>query len=93
MFVVSAGTPVKVHDNSRGSYGYSTEDRVTKRELSFTLEDVRIDPVGQVGRSRGGVTIGSAWAEAGWYGFGYEDGPCGHKGWMVLVPASAVRVI
>lgn len=90
LFVVKAGTPVKVHDNSRASLGYPVEDRVTKRELAFELEEVRIDPLG-LGRE--GVTIGSAWAEAGWYGFGYKDGPAGRTGWMVLVPASDVTVM
>lgn len=87
LFNVKAGTPVKVHDNSKGDLLYSTEDRVLKRDMTFELEDVHIDPVGRVNCHRGCVrTIGGAWAEAGWYGFGFRE-------WTILVPCNLVEVL
>lgn len=94
LFHVKAGTAIKVHNNADTSPAtYRTEDRVLKRDLTFELEDVRIDPVGRVGCHRGYVrTIGGAWAEAGYYGFGFRDDAAGRTGWTILVPCNQVEV-
>jgi hypothetical protein len=95
LFHVKQGTAVKIHDNTDGTVAtYRTEDRVLKCDMIFELEDVRIDPVGRVGCHRGFVkTIGGAWADAGYYGFGYKDDEAGRVGWTILVPANAVEVL
>ena len=69
MFTVEAGTKVKLIKTNTEWYTYNFVDHTLKHDQSFFLEDVRIDPVGRVANCRGNVTVGSAWAEAGFYGF------------------------
>jgi hypothetical protein len=72
-------------------------------ELMFFAEDIRVDPVGQLGQNQNPGTRGGCWERTGWYGFACpsmwekESDPTGNtktfpesKGKIVLVEASRV---
>jgi hypothetical protein len=85
-FVVKAGTEVKVIAKGKEWDSRNFEDQTTTEEQVFFLEDMRIDPLGIHGPPLKGVTVGSAWADAGWYGFELENGD------TMMVPGDLVEV-
>lgn len=88
-FIVAEGTEVRALRT--GAAGAVTaEEQVTKREAMFFLEDITVDPMGHVGISHLGNTIGAAYAEAGWYGFRLPRNAHGYE--TMLVPADKVDV-
>jgi len=76
---VKKGTKGKVIKEGKEWHGSNIKDHTTTKDLLFFAEDIRIDPLGNLGPDPNGVTIGGAYAKAGWYGF-YRDG------WYLLVP-------
>ena len=79
---VKAGTQGKVIKDGREWRGENFKDHAVTKDLLFFAEDIAIDPLGNLSPV-GGVTIGGAWAKAGWYGFRRD-------GWVLMVPFSDV---
>jgi len=87
LFEVKKGTEVRAIRDGREWYPGNFEVRVTKKDHVFDLEEIRVDPVGQVGSHKGHrKTLGGAYAESGYYGFG-------RAGWVLLVPMRFVKVL
>ena len=91
-FMIAKGTPINAVKNGEWMGNYF-EPRTTTKDLMFFLEDLRIDPLG-AGRTLacapGDVTIGGAWARAGFYGFAVTDPT--HRYAMILVSHQYVKV-
>lgn len=83
MFEIKAGTEVKVIRDGKEWYSDNFRIHVTKEDNLFDKEEMIIDPTGIASWCPpiNGVTVGSAYAKAGWYGFRRD-------GWALLVPAS-----
>lgn len=88
MFEILAGTEVKVIKVGQEWYGENFRIWTTQHDNLFDKEDMRIDPTGIASwcPALNGITIGSAYAKAGWYGFESQ-------GFVVLCPASKVKYI
>jgi len=88
MFEVKAGTKVLVIKDGVEWFGYNFKDWTTKQDNLFEKEEMVIDPTGIATWTPplSGVTIGSAYAKAGWYGFKSH-------GYIVLVGGHNVRYI
>lgn len=86
MFVVENGTWVHAIKDGKEWYDQNFVKKTTDKTLVFDKADLRIDPTGIGKRACGpnDVTVGSNYAKAGWYGFGY-------KGWTILVPRHMVQ--
>ena len=80
---VKAGTKGKVIKDGREWHGDNFKDHTATKDLLFFAEDIVIDPIGKLGPAPNGVTVGGAWAKAGWYGFKRD-------GWVLMVPFSDV---
>ena len=79
---VKAGTQGKVIKDGREWRGENFKDHTVTKDLLFFAEDIAIDPLGNLSPVDG-VTVGGAWAKAGWYGFRRD-------GWVLMVPFSDV---
>lgn len=91
MFEILAGTELLVIKDQRGVEWRSTNFRrwVARHDNLFDKEDMCIDPTGIASSwcsVPNGITIGSAYARAGYYGFRSQ-------GYVVLAPASSVNYI
>lgn len=85
--VVKKGTEVEVIRDARGVEWHipaNWRKHITKHDNIFYAEDIRIDPLGHVGNGPGNVTVGSKYAEAGYYGFE-------RKGYIMIVHMSKVE--
>ena len=80
---VKEGTEGKVIREGKEWHGSNFKAHTTTKDLMFFAEDIVIDPLGHIGPSPNGVTVGGTWAKAGWYGF-YREG------WYLLVPFDKV---
>jgi hypothetical protein len=83
MFEILAGTEVRVIKDGREWRGENIRSWITRKDNLFDKAELCVDPTGIATWASvpGGVTIGSAFAEAGYYGFRSE-------GYTVLVHAS-----
>ena len=86
LFKVAKGTEVKVIKGGVEWYSGNFVTHTTKNENIFELEQIVIDPVGKQGPNKHGVTVGGAWANAGWYGF--EQG-----GFILMATIHQVEVL
>jgi len=86
MFKVAQGTKVVVIKSGAEWYTKNFVDHSTKNENLFAMEEIVIDPVGKLGPSKNGVTVGGAWAAAGYYGFERD-------GYILLATLDKVEVI
>lgn len=88
MFEVKQGTEVKVIKDGVEWYSQNFRTWITKKDNLFDKEEMIIDPtfIASWCPPKGGVTVGSAYAEAGYYGFRSQ-------GYAILVPASKVKYI
>ena len=88
MFEILAGTQVRVIKVGREWYSQNFRMWTTKNDNYFDKEEMRIDPTGIASwcPPLHGVTIGSAYAKAGWYGFERD-------GYVLLCPASHVKYV
>lgn len=95
LFLIPAGTDTKVIRGGKEWFSHNFEAHTTRLDNTFPLEQLIVDPVGKVGASRGGVTVGSAYAEAGYYGFADEAyiSSHGRRGFAMLVPGNRVEVL
>ena len=85
-FIIPEKTEVKVIAKNTEWYSYNFKPFTTTKENMFFLEDVRIDPLGNVACGpQDRSTVGGSWAKAGYYGF--ESKETGH---VLMVHASAV---
>ena len=80
---VKQGTKGKVIKTGVEWRGDNFVEHTTTRDLMFFAEDIRIDPTGNIGPHPQGVTIGGAYARAGYYGFERD-------GYILLVAAHDV---
>lgn len=85
-FIVKAGEQVKVIKNGKEWYTENFIDHVTKNETCFFLEEIRVDPLGNVAHGPDDHTIGGLFAQKGYYGFERD-------GWILLIAHSRVTVI
>lgn len=85
MFIVERGTEAKVIKVGKDWYAKNFQNHITKETNVFGKEEMIIDPAGinKTCPPLKGITIGSAYADAGNYGFKRE-------GWIILVHASKV---
>lgn len=87
-FLVAAQTPVYTIKDGKEWSGKNVHQHITQEENIFFLEEICVDPTG-IGKTMacvpGAVTVGSHWAEMGYYGFRRD-------GWAILVPAHLVTV-
>lgn len=82
--VVKKCTEVKTIQDGLDWKWENFKSEVLAEDKIFFAEDIRIDPLGNVGCGpRNTKVIGSTWAQAGWYGF--QDG---HR--CLLVPFDKV---
>lgn len=88
MFEITSGTEIRVIKVGKEWYAQNIRTWITCNDNLFEKEDMRIDPTGIASwcPPLHGVTIGSAYADGGWYGF--ES-----KGYIVLCPAQDVQYI
>jgi hypothetical protein len=88
MFEIKAGTEVRVIKVGQEWYAQNFKEWTTRQDNLFDKEQMTIDPTGIASwcPPLKGVTIGSAYADAGWYGF--QD-----QGYIILCPASKVAYI
>jgi hypothetical protein len=85
-FEIKTGTIVSVIKEGKEWYGPNFEEHETTKDNLFFLEEIAIDPMGHVGTGpQHRVTIGGAYAKAGYYGF-LRDG------WYMLVPMDKVNI-
>ena len=86
MFLVKKDTIVKAIKDGEEWRPQNFVEKPLKETLVFDKGQLTIDPTGISKRAcvPGCVTIGSAWAEAGWYGFS-------HKGWTILARGRDVQ--
>jgi len=86
LFIIKKNTPIKVIKEGKEWYSKNFKDTFTKHENIFELHDIIVDPLGNIGSTRfNKVTIGSLFAENGYYGFKKD-------GWVMLVSANNVEV-
>lgn len=88
MFEIKAGTEVKVIKVGKEWYSENFKNWTTCQDNLFEKEEMRIDPTGIASwcPSLNGITIGSAYAKGGYYGFESQ-------GYIVLCPAKDVQYI
>ncbi len=86
IFLVEKGTKVKGIKDGKEWYLQNFIEKDLKETIVFDKAQLTIDPtgIGHFACVPGCVTIGSAYAEAGYYGFAYQ-------GWTILVPGSEVQ--
>jgi len=83
--IVPKNTEVTVIKDNTEFYGNNLKQHVTTKENMFFAEDIRIDPLGNVGCGpQDESTIGGWYAEHGYYGFARD-------GWIMLVHARHVE--
>jgi len=86
MFVVEEGTKVRVIREKKEWYPENFAEHVTQHTNVFDKSELVVDPTG-IGRKYASVpndvTVGGAWAQAGWYGFK-------SRGYYILVPGNKV---
>ena len=82
--VVKKCTEVKTIQDGLEWMGENIKSEVLAEDKMFFAEDIRIDPLGNVGCGpKDSYVVGGTWAKAGWYGF--QDG---HR--VLLVPFNKV---
>lgn len=94
-FSIKAGTKVGMVAPGKEWFGDYWKEHYLQHDRIFFVEDIVIDPTGIGSRyacTPGCVTVGSNWAEAGYYGFKLDESYGSLKGYIVLVGASNVEV-
>lgn len=91
LFKVPAGTQARALRES-GSGIVTVEEVVLKAEAIYEIEEIAVDPIGNVGDVRlQDQAIGGDYARAGWYGFRLPRNDRGFR--TLLVPMSSVEVM
>lgn len=86
MFIVEAGTPIRAIKNGKEWYDPNFTDTKTKKVNVFDKHELIVDPAGiskDAVTSASIVTVGGAYARAGWYAFRTDS-------WTMLVHAQYV---
>lgn len=88
-FIIPANTPIKVIRANTEWRAENFRDAKTTKENFFFAEDLHVDPTGisKTASVPGTVTVGSAWANAGWFGF-LRAG----ENWYCLVQSKHVQM-
>lgn len=85
-FEVPALTPVLVIRDGKEWRAPNIVNYVTRKSQTFFIEEMIVDPLGHVGCGPNDVTIGGAYAAAGYYGFR-------RNGFALLVGLDLVTVL
>jgi hypothetical protein len=82
MYGVPANTPIKVLAPKAEWFANNFRDHVTTKFNVFDTHEVIVDPSGVHKHASvpGPVTVGSLWAQHGWFGFRDQD-----TGWVMMV--------
>ena len=87
LFKIPKGTEVRCIRDGVPWFSGNFREHVTKEDQLFDVEEVCVDPVGNLGTNRThGNMVGAAYARNGWYGFRRD-------GWVLLVPSSLVQMM
>lgn len=88
MFLIKADTNVRVIRDGQEWYAPNFREWKTRQDNFFEKHEMVIDPtfIATWTPPANGVTIGSAYADAGWYGFRRD-------GFIVLCPATHVHYV
>jgi hypothetical protein len=88
MFLVKAGSPILAIQHGKEWFPQNFKSHITKHDNVFDKEDLIVDPTGIAKHANipGGVTIGSGYAEAGYFGFTTTN-----SNWIMLVHSKYVK--